>query len=59
MTDEARYFYCYSAKLRRFIRENGIRWIETNINENTDRPYWKFEQTNARGRIIEEYKRLR
>lgn len=49
-------FYCYSAKLRRFIRDNGIKWCESGVNNS--HPFWVFKRSTALDRIIEEYKRV-
>lgn len=52
-------FYCYSARLRRFIRDNGDRWIDKGIHRESNKPYWVFKRSTKLDRLIEEYKRIR
>lgn len=51
-------FYCYSAKLRKFIDINGIHWIGKGVNKNTNKPYWIFSRSNKLNELIEKYKEL-
>lgn len=50
-----KYFYCYSAKLRRFLNENGIRWINKGINPKNECPFWVFVRDCRFNKVITEY----
>lgn len=56
-SEEARYFYCYSSKLRKFIRDQGIRWVDKGINNNSGKPFWMFERGNELDEVIELYQK--
>lgn len=49
------YFYCYSPRLRRFIREGGTRWIEKGVNPKSGYPYWVFEHCKRLEELLKEY----
>ena len=40
-----RLFYCYSKNLRDYFKENGIRYLNTNVNQSTNKRYWLYEGT--------------
>lgn len=50
------FFYCYNPKLRRFIHENGIKWIDKGINKNSGYMRWIFERSEELDRLIIRYK---
>lgn len=56
--NEKRYFYCYNARLRKYLDQNGTRWVGKGVSKTTGKPYWKFERTARLGRLLEEYKIL-
>lgn len=53
------YFYCYNPKLRKFLGENGLSWIDRDINPSNGFPYWTFAQSTQLGRLIKEYNKAR
>lgn len=59
---KSRYFYCYSPNLYKFLRDNGVRYICTGLNENTMRQFWQYERSAEFERLLAEFthkKRLR
>lgn len=40
-----RFFFCYSARLKRALEANGFRYICVGINENTQRKFWLYHGT--------------
>lgn len=50
-----KYFYCYSPTLYRFLREKGVQYICTGLNESTMRQFWQFERTDHLNALLTEY----
>lgn len=50
------YFYCYNAKLRKYLDLSGIRWSDKGFNETTNKPYWMFKQTKELSILLRNYK---
>lgn len=48
-------FYCYSSRLRRFINDNNIKWIDKGINKNSGFPYWRYEKDDELGKVLKKY----
>jgi hypothetical protein len=36
------FYYCYSPVLYRYLRDSGIKYICTGLNENTKRQFWQY-----------------
>lgn len=43
---EHRYFYCYSARLKKALTANGFRPICMGINGKSHKKFWLFEGTD-------------
>ncbi|AND39603.1 hypothetical protein A361_10800 [Cytobacillus oceanisediminis 2691] len=52
---ENRFFYCYSPVLYRFLRESGVKYICTGLNESTMRQFWQFERNDKLNDLLTEY----
>ncbi len=50
-----RFFYCYSPVLYRFLRESGVKYICTGLNESTMRQFWQFERNDKLNDLLTEY----
>ncbi len=50
------YFNCYTPKLRRYIREHGVKWVDKGINEKSGYMRWVFEQTDELSELLKRYK---
>lgn len=50
-----RFFYCYSPVLYRFLRESGVKYICTGLNESTMRQFWQFERNEKLNDLLTEY----
>ncbi len=42
-----RFFFCYSARLKRALEANGFRYICVGINEKSGAKFWLFLGTDA------------
>ena len=40
---ECKYFYCYSANMKKFFCDNGLKYVVRSIHEKTKKPFWIFE----------------
>ena len=56
MSNEDNRFYCYNPKLRKFLDQNGTRWVDKGIHYKTNRTYWVFERSARLGGLLERYK---
>lgn len=56
-SENADYFYCYNARLRRFLHENGLKWINKGVHFKTQMPFWIFERSDKLDFLMKEYKR--
>lgn len=54
--EDVKKYYCYSSRQRKFIDQNGTRWVDKGINKISNRPYWVFEQSTRLGEILKRYK---
>lgn len=51
-----RYFYCYSYKLKCFLKSNGLRFISSGVNMNTYKKYWVFEGNDELNKLLDVWK---
>jgi hypothetical protein len=42
---ENNYFYCYSVKLKDFIKSMGLDYIKKDVNHRSGKPYFLFEKS--------------
>lgn len=47
-----KYFYCYSVKMKNFLKENGLEFINKSINLKTNKPYFLFEKSKKLDELI-------
>jgi hypothetical protein len=48
-----KYFYCYSIKLKDFLKSRGFNYINKALNPNSKRPYFLFEKSKELDKAIE------
>ena len=51
-------FFCYSLRLFMFIRSNSnpqIRYLDKELNPNTNRYYWTFERTPQLKELLDAF----
>lgn len=48
----SKYFYCYSVKMKNFLKENGLEFINKSINLKTNKPYFLFEKSKKLDGLI-------
>ena len=51
-----RYFYCYSYNLKRFLQENGQKFITSSVNTNTLKKFWVFEGTDELNKLLDTWR---
>lgn len=56
---KSRFFYCYSSKLRSFIKSFGIDYETKGENPNTKTTYYMFEKSEKLNAILEFWKECR
>jgi hypothetical protein len=44
--EDKKYFFCYSYKLKLFLKENGLRYEFVGNNPNNGKPYWVYLRNN-------------
>ncbi|MEW8987791.1 MAG: hypothetical protein AB2401_12480 [Bacillus sp. (in: firmicutes)] len=52
---ENRFFYCYSPPLYRFLKQAGIKYVCTGLNESSMRQFWQFERNDKLNELLTEY----
>lgn len=55
MNNEREFFYCYSPNLYKFLRDRGVTYICTGLNENTMRQFWQYRRTDRLNELLAEY----
>jgi hypothetical protein len=48
-------FYCYSYKLKLFLKDKGIKYKFTGNNLNNDKPYWGYLKDDLLEMSLKEY----
>lgn len=51
-------FYCYNPKLRKYLDQNGTRWIEKGVHFKTGNPFWVFERSTRLSSLLDEFTKL-
>lgn len=49
------YFYCYSPRLRKFLDQNGTRWVGRDVHHKTKKTFWVFEQSTRLSNLLIQY----
>ena len=52
-----KYFFCYSYKLKTFLKEKGILYEFTGNNTNSNKPYWVYLRNEELGNYLGEWSR--
>ncbi len=55
----SKYFYCYSFKMKDFIKENGLQYITKAINPKTQTPYFMFEKSQMLDNLIKKWNQIK
>lgn len=50
------YFYCYSYPLKEFFLKNGLRYISSGFNCNTNKKYWVFESSDKITELLQYWR---
>lgn len=49
------FYYCYSPAQYRFLRDSGVKYICTGLNESTMRQFWQYARTDELNEVIKKY----
>ena len=49
-------FFCYSYPLKEYFIKNGLRYITSAINQNTEKRYWLFEGSEKLEKLLQEWR---
>jgi Domain of unknown function (DUF5659) len=49
---ENKYFYCYSVRLKDFLKSKGFNYITKALNPNSKKPYFLFEKSEELDKAI-------
>ena len=51
-----KYYYCYSYPQKRFIMDNGEKYVLKGEHINTKKTYWVFERNEKLDELLNEWK---
>jgi len=54
-----KYFYCYSCRMKDFIKSQGMDYITKAIHPKSHRPYFMFEKSKELDLMIEKWNSLK
>jgi hypothetical protein len=49
------FFYCYSPNLYKFLRDRGVKFICTGLNESSMRQFWQYPRNEHLDELLTEY----
>lgn len=58
MSEERKYFFCYSVNLKSFFKKNGIRYEISGNNKRTDKPYWAYLRSEKLDNALGEWGKI-
>jgi hypothetical protein len=53
--ENKKYFFCYSLKLKLFLKSLGFRYELSGNNSRTSKPYWVYIRTNELGLALDKW----
>jgi hypothetical protein len=53
--ENKKYFFCYSYKLKLFLKEKGLRFEFAGNNPNNEKPYWGYLKTDKLNQGLKEW----
>lgn len=56
---ENKYFYCYSIKMKDFIKSQGIDYITKALNPKSQKPYFMFNKSKELDLAIEKWNKIK
>ena len=56
---ENKFFYCYSVKLKDFLKSQGFDYITKALNPNTKKPYFMFDKSKELDFAIEKWNNIK
>jgi hypothetical protein len=59
MEQTSKIFFCYSLRLRNFLKEQGLRYEFSANNPNNDKPYWGYLKTDELSNALTKWSDVR
>jgi len=56
---ENKYFYCYSVRMKDFLKSQGLAYITKALNPKTNRPYFMFEKSKELDLMISKWNEIK
>lgn len=56
---ENKFFYCYSIKLKDFLKSQGLNYITKALNPKSKKPYFLFEKSLELDVAIEKWNKIK
>jgi hypothetical protein len=56
---ENKYFYCYSVRLKDFLKSQGLSYITKAINTHSGKPYFMFEKSDFLDGAIKKWNEVK
>jgi len=54
-----KFFYCYSVKMKDFLKSQGFNYITKALNPNSKRPYFMFNKSQELDNSIQKWNSLK
>jgi len=54
-----KFFYCYSVKMKDFLKSQGFNYITKALNPNSKRPYFMFNKSQELDSSIQKWNSLK
>jgi hypothetical protein len=55
MLEEKKYFFCYSLKLKNFLKSLGFSYELSANHKRTDKPYWVYLRSENFSKALEQW----
>jgi len=56
---ENKYFYCYSIRMKNFLKSQGFNYITKALNPRSNFPYFMFEKSKELDLAIEKWNKVK
>ena len=53
------YFYCYSVKMKDFLKSQGLNYITKALNPNSNKPYFMFDKSKELDLAIKKWNEIK
>ena len=56
--EEKKYFFCYSVKLKLFLKSLEFRYEMSGNNNKTDKPYWVYLRSEKLSKALDDWRKI-